>query len=287
MNRSADSAAGAPPERARQEPSHDGEQIALWVVRHLGLLPAKTRNPLPDFCLAVVVFAAIQHLTSMYGLVRGALGPLLVFFLVAIGFERIRWGRKGVPPEDSVALPEPPLHARLVARGNRHDLAPLASLRDVPFEPMIFERIYVARSVWWIFGIGLPLGVAGQIWLEKELQVVPRGTLGGIPQVAGIIVVWLMARLHPTYYRIVPGRLDIMWFAPLANRGGVRTRLDLRKAKITANFARRVIELDAGGVIEVIPLFGISEPYRFVEAVFQAAISTFPAPPLPDDALLG
>jgi len=37
----------------------------------------------------------------------------------------------------------------------------------------------------------------------------------------------------------------------------------------------------------VIDLRRLTEPHAFVRAIFEAAIAPRPAPPLPDDALLG
>ena len=43
----------------------------------------------------------------------------------------------------------------------------------------------------------------------------------------------------------------------------------------------------ADGEHNVIDLRRLAEPHAFVKAVFEAAISQCPTPPLPDDTLLG
>lgn len=99
---------------------------------------------------------------------------------------------------------------------------------------------------------------------------------------------WLIARLRPTYYRIVPGRLDIMRGRAFGTGVEVISRMDLQQLRIELNPKEEAILFGPrGGNIEKLSYRDVSEPMRFIEAVFKAAICTSPAPPLPDDALLG
>jgi hypothetical protein len=93
------------------------------------------------------------------------------------------------------------------------------------------------------------------------------------------------------YYRAAPSCLDVlrgrMWRRSLARR----KRIPLDRARIFCRFDQQklyVTQPDAAdGEQDVIELRRLAEPHAFVKAVFEAAVSPHPTPPLPDDALLG
>jgi hypothetical protein len=184
-------------------------------------------------------------------------------------------------------LPEPCDGARLNAFGRREELAPLAELYNIPFEPVIIERVLAERSIVWIWVLGGIVAVIIQLILGHVAQV-GWTNFGPALYPIGMLIVWLIQRLRPTYYRIVPGRMDVLRFSLLTNRARIAERYDLRTSRITARFDRGQIEFDADGEqTRTLKLFGLSRPYSFVAALFQGAISTHTAPPLPDDSLLG
>jgi hypothetical protein len=180
---------------------------------------------------------------------------------------------------------------RLKAYGEEKELRPLAELPDVPFEPMIAQDIRpggrggaVIVNLW--YGLSVVL-----ILLLKRLATNSWAT-SGLWAFIFVVMIVMLPRLwcyiFPTYYRVVPGRLDVLRGSPFARTPWVRERYDLRTAQVTARFdihtaylywpGKRSLEINWGT---------ISEPEEFVKTVFQAAVCTHAAPPLPDDALLG
>jgi len=102
------------------------------------------------------------------------------------------------------------------------------------------------------------------------------------------MVMGLWFRLFPTYYRVVPGRLDVLRGSPFAGTPWVRERHDLRNAQVIAHFDEDTLYVYSPGRRSLeIDWKTLSEPEEFVKTVFQAAVCTHPAPPLPDDTLLG
>jgi hypothetical protein len=96
--------------------------------------------------------------------------------------------------------------------------------------------------------------------------------------------------LWPTYFRIVPGRLDVMRFNNLRNRLVGVCRLDLRKAKLLIDLRRGVIFIDdADGHTGEFPIVWMRRATRerLAYHLLLAALSSYQAPDLPDDKLLG
>jgi len=173
----------------------------------------------------------------------------------------------------------------LTASGRPDELQPVAELPDVPFEPAIFTKVVfdgpLVSLVWLLFLISTCFGSMGAglfgRWFPFALLTF---MLYGMP--------YLLQRFAPTYYRIVPGRLDVLRGAFLGPRLYVRRRFDLRLASVEVRFKDRCALLTVRYSKPVtLILSSIDEPYRFVESLFRAAVCTHPAPPVPDDALLG
>ena len=100
------------------------------------------------------------------------------------------------------------------------------------------------------------------------------------------IVGWLW----PTYFRIVPGRLDVMRFNNLLNRPVSVERYNLRTAKLLIDLRRGVIFVDeSDGRTGEFPIVWMrrSTRERLAYHLLLAAISSYEAPMLPDDRLLG
>ena len=146
----------------------------------------------------------------------------------------------------------------------------IVSVIMVPFG-CVFVDEFLARR-----GIKLNIGV---------------GVFSGILGVAALnLFATAVARLRPTYYRVVPGRIDVLRFGLLRRQPLQVEHIDLRNAaQIVIEFDHAKIRISEGIASNerVLKLNDAAEPHRLAEAVVQAAISTYPAAPLPDDDLTG
>ncbi len=261
------------------------EAVSLTVVKHWSTLPSKALSAF--YTLTVVMgFAICYEVISPFfagNMTRIMIGLLFVGGVTAVIYRAVVIRRRRRPVIGR--LPEPFDGARLNAFGRPEELAPLAELRDTCFEPVIMER---ELAGWSIVSVVL-LGSAVALLLRLFLDLLTPGLIGNVSFLLypiGMFIVWLIQRLRPTYYRIVPGRMDIMRFSVLTNRATIVDRWDLRNSHITVRFDRQLVGLGMSETRHV-RLAGLTEPHRFVAAVFQGAISTHETPPLPDDALLG
>jgi hypothetical protein len=167
------------------------------------------------------------------------------------------------------------------------------------FEPLIF-RVGRAKSAGGrgvrdvLVLVAMFLGVWAALALTTRVFRINAPTIGPLVaylSMALVFGVWAFA--WPTYLRFVPGRLDVIAY-PLLGRGRPRVRsFDLT--------VWRVLVLAPGGaalihptekqllVLDVGPLPPITghEPLAFERAILIAARSTHPAPPLPEDELIG
>ena len=97
-----------------------------------------------------------------------------------------------------------------------------------------------------------------------------------------------LARLSPTYYRVAPGRLDILRYRFLSTKPCELEKIPLRHAEVTARFDKsRVVIRQPDETETQLDLEGILDHDRFVRALLCAATCDRPTPPLPDDALYG
>ena len=218
---------------------------------------------------------------------------LLVFCLVA--FPGIAWPiitnwrfKRTYGPR----LPAmPPEELRLCCIGAPEELTDYGEWSDVPFEPALFlGRFAILGRRWsrWLSVGVFVLACLAVIGIHIELTSTWSGTDLYIDLcVATIIMETAIGLLWPTYLRLVPGRLDVLGYAPLSRKPVFVDKYDLRDAKITADLRHSFVNIvSTPGKIE----FGISlmrERKRFVYMLFLAAMSTFQPAPLPEDELIG
>lgn len=175
--------------------------------------------------------------------------------------------------------------ARLLVRGTDQDVSAFVELTDAPFEPIIVGVYYAKRHL--IIGllIGLCLCAGAPIffrWVPRPLNP------GMFCMIVGTVIAIALQQLFPVYYRIVPGRMDVMESSLFTSRARVVDWWPLKTARIEIDFKKRRIELrDVGDQRLTIWIPGVTEPYRLAVGLIQAAISTHEPAPLPDDRLLG
>ncbi|HUN80506.1 MAG TPA: hypothetical protein VMV81_03255 [Phycisphaerae bacterium] len=243
-------------------------------------LSEKTGNPVLRLAIGFLVVAAF-FLAMRYA--RGSVIPVVASVMIAVIVLSLVSQRGKLRPGlvGATSLPTN-VNSRVQVFGRPDELARVADVTSEPFEPAIFERIYDGR---WI-PVGLVLAVILQIAISARFSV-NGGAVGGLCMGFGQAIGWAFARLRPTYYRVSPGRLDIMQFNPLTNRATLLSEWPLKQIKLRIAFFSPTVDLDGDTRILKIKLSEVSEPYNFVQSLLSAAISESLAPPLPNDRLLG
>lgn len=227
------------------------------------------------------------------------LGPLLVAFALTMQFKQWRLDRQ-TPRSVAAAMTsqsDARYRLRLVctpAQAHR-----IRTLSDDPFEPRIFNvpfalprqriarlSLYAPPSLVFLF--------AGRLFF-------PDGTRPAFGAAAPFVFMGLMmlAMLPllwawPAYIRLAPGRLDVMHYRLLGHGKSHITTYDLRRSRVLVDLKRNVAAIDtgthpahAGAAPDVLNIITIRDRVGLAKSIFEAARSTHPTPPLPDDALLG
>jgi len=274
-----------------------------WVIVCIVFCPILVITDGAELCRSMATWFRSNPLTA----VLKSIGCLALLFAMAPLFVPQSVFRKYVRrrrERDVLPLPDLPLpfeKPRLLCRGEPEELRHACDLRDVPFEPVIVQYSSWTDTIGHYWKVVLPvfLLVTFGPLLVLLLMGVSFGNIVStcnvwlmlVTSLATVIVAWLIKWLYPTYYRVVPGRLDIVRYKWWADRARSIERFDLREArKIEVNYANQNVVIEAAPSepdCPVIYLSHIRERHRLAEAILMAAISTSPAPPLPDDELLG
>lgn len=265
---------GPSPLDARERICFDIEELGTEVHN-------RTLNPFPigvGFFVWMLTYLILDMERALL------LGLGLAVYLIWTRSSRIIRGVLGPVVQSS---PEELKSARLVAVGNSKVLSRLTLIRDEPFEPIFIDVWFPDRTWKRLLPVYLVIFaiIASGLWLISPENVVLTIQISFIGLGCSL---WLMSRLRPTIYRIVPGRLDIMKGRALTSRLETKARFELRSPRIQLDPVKQAIEIKwADGRVERLTYSAVSEPMRFIEAVFKAAICTAATPPLPEDALLG
>lgn len=175
--------------------------------------------------------------------------------------------------------------ARLIFVGSREQLLEHGALTDVSFEPIITRVPLAERLPRSVKLIAAVLALALVIGTTLIMDSWHLGSTGGtlLPTAALAVVLIPVVLTMQTYFRIVPGRLDVMTFVDfIFCRRSIR-RFDLKSERIIFNSRHNVLCI---GECE----FSIAlvwQQTRLAHALFLAAVSTHSPAPLPDDEFLG
>ena len=220
--------------------------------------------------------------------------PLLFLPVLPYLVARWIWGRQ------LRDLPPVPLDVttRLACVGSPRQLKKCGEFTDLPFAPVFFSATFAQPFSWVMVMVAVVPAIpaivgcqyliahlAGTPILEFTMMTNVFAGSGGVGCAAGIVG-WLW----PTYFRIVPGRLDVMRFNNLLNRPVSVERYNLRTAKLLIDLRRGVIFVDeSDGRTGEFPIVWMrrSTRERLAYHLLLAAISSYEAPMLPDDRLLG
>ena len=162
---------------------------------------------------------------------------------------------------------------------------PDAALADVPFEPAIFAAFLVVNPS----GKSSTLGVLAMlIFFAGEFTGLWKTGLAAVGGFAAVFAGFGLGELMwPTYFRVVPGRIDIMRYSFLSDRPVGVTKTPLRDARIIYDHSNKMLHLHTDGEWKDYWIMLVPRRRQFIRALFLAAASTHQPPPLPDDALLG
>ena len=178
---------------------------------------------------------------------------------------------------------------RLSCVGSVREIEADGPLIDVAFEPRVFwASLAIPPS-----GVGKVLVVVATVLLGLLSWAAVDRMLGwktlGVAHLWGAYVVSAVcyAWFRPIYFRVVPGRLDVLRFS-IIGRCPVRVQShDLRSAPILVDLRRHVVFVGEAEASADFCFAFVPGRSRFARAVFMAALSSYEPGPLPDDELLG
>lgn len=261
----------------------------IWLVQRdkAQQLPIRIVNPLLQYGVVIVPYTAWEFWLSKQAANSLWDVPVIIGILsVALIFVR-RSMYKGKAKYETVhgAMPHAPESARMVAIGHRNDIGPVSELINEPFEPIIVHRS-MSRALSIATMVLMLLCVVFITELTSKNPV--AGAFGWVTVMIGMLVGQSVSLFRPVYFRMVPGRLDIMRYDGWRRKPITIERVDLRNSRIHVNVGLGTVEISNPNISKKkYHLSTISEPLRFIQGLFQAAICTTSAPSLPDDELLG
>jgi hypothetical protein len=165
-------------------------------------------------------------------------------------------------------------------------------LIDIPFEPRIFRVPFATGFTSGMIAVGSVFTLLLAAILHwAAIQLGFRAGWGDFCYAeflaAFLAVAYTVEWLRPTYFRVVPGRLDVMRFGPFLRGPARRQSLDLRRADLLIDLRKSVLFVDLDDSKHDFAIAFLRDRTRFAYYLLLAAISTFEPAELPDDALLG
>lgn len=136
--------------------------------------------------------------------------------------------------------------------------------------------------IWTAFAITL---VGGLLILNAVLNIL-RITGMHLFAIGGLLAL-VRTLTHPTYLRVLPGRLEVIHHTAWSRRPYAVERFDLRKPVITVDLHRCFVRIDVGPKPFEFGILFMRERRRFIHLLFLAAMSSYDPPPMPDDRLTG
>ncbi|MBN1510993.1 MAG: hypothetical protein JXB13_03185 [Phycisphaerae bacterium] len=262
----------------------DSSGVRLVVSRHTRLARASFLQywQMELGCAVVLTLHALALLPVWTGLV------VLVACWIVAGLYRNLATRVHLA---KTRVPEGPVvggSLRRACYGNPDELETIAQTPREPFEPVVVQVSTYDCLPGWLFvpailavGIGtyfLP-GIGGSVVTAAAIALAVH-VLG---RLAGQIA-W------PTYYRVVPGRLEVLRYSPFRRAPVLSRTLLLRDAMIVCDLRQRYLmvldHVDAPQGLHF-NLWRVPDPLAFAQAVFRGATVAADAPALPEDELLG
>lgn len=286
--------------------------VAQWGNRAGGgRAPLIVQGAIGVAAVSLLLAYRAMHLLNMppwliWGVVAACVLAALAWGLVWT----VCWFRRGQRIGGPSLKTDERYRVRLIGRPDKAE--PLVPESADAFEPVVvFAWLAVPPSpagyrVWVVASVAAFL-----VWMVLKATPPFNMNLGYWGVLACIGLGGVAAALAtPTYFRVVPGRLDVMRFNFLYSRKPTLESYDLRTSRVLVDVRARIIVIEpperpeeaaqprskgrsgrkprgpVPGSIEItlICLPGAGELAR---AVLRGAVTAAPAPPLPDDELIG
>lgn len=215
---------------------------------------------------------------SVFGLIYlGVVGVLPAALFVGLRVRRWRLDRR----MQSAGVPElPSAHSRLRCCGDVGAILADGPIRDVPFEPRIFRAIIKDSRTMRVGGILYAVIMASYL-------MPTAGTWDIWTTLMLVFYLLFIAALvmRPMYYRVVPGRLDVLRYSLLRLAPKQVDRHDLRSAQVLVDLRRNLVHIVEGEKVSEYSLWFMREREAFARALFEGALSTHDAPAVSDEVL--
>ena len=178
--------------------------------------------------------------------------------------------------------------SRFVVAGKPAILADrIARLSRDPFEPVIFRAIgAIPASRYLVSGtltfVLLGASAATRYMLGTQLSGGMLEIFGAFALSAIVVAFW-----EPTFFRIIPGRLDLLVYPITRRNRPIIERFDLRRESLVLDCDNHVLYFRTDGKIRAIQYGSVSNIPSFEAGVINASVSEHLVPELPDDDLVG
>lgn len=174
---------------------------------------------------------------------------------------------------------------RFVCFGQLSELKPLRAIRNEQFEPFV-ARFFGPWYRYLLIG-GIFASCAGML-VARELGIVDWAAF--MLGIAFVFAIVLVLRIETRFWRVTPGRLELLQFPLFGEHGRVIESIDLRDARIECRYDQAKLSIrDSDGTAGscTVDIFAVHPRHEFVEHVFRAAIVKPTDARLPSDQLLG
>ena len=240
------------------------------------------------FAVAAVVATLVWHVSRWFGVGNAlAVGVFAVLAAAVLLWTLVAaYRRRRAAARAQNALTDDT--QRLNCVGHQQQILQHGRLHDVPFEPAVFSATFSYKwslSMFLTFLLLLPPAAAaffvGMPFVRSALALYVMMTVGVAALAAGC--------LWPTYFRVVPGRLDILRYNAITGKAALVEHFDLRVARILVDLRSLGVLLEQNDRVTRCETRAMRERnrQRFGYYLFLAALSTHESPKLPDDSLLG
>lgn len=178
----------------------------------------------------------------------------------------------------------------------RERLDRLGAVQDRSFEPRIFPGFFAvspSKGLMWAWGVLLFVFIIAGVAAVSVRPGLGDMISGYQMPFAAFLASAILFLAHPTYLRVAPGRIEVLHYTAFTRRARRCEVHDLRTARVLVELNTRQVIIESPCTIASLDgvtcfWFGwMPRSDEFAHAVLEAAISTAPTPPLPEDELVG
>lgn len=240
-----------------------------------------------------ILSVAILVIVSVLGSISAIPLTLVGLLGVVLGVRWwVLWRRRQAryASDGSCLDSEPQENHRVCCVGLPDELEPYGPLEDLPFEPAIFHAALAFQPSGWAIGlvwVFAAIGGMGAWYLVHRVW--------GVPNTGGTFYFWgayglgivALTWLRPIYFRVVPGRLDVLRYSALRTQPLRVDHYNLSTASVLIDLRRWLLFVDRDDQSAEFSFMLVPGRRRFAHTILRAAISTHQPAPLPDGELLG